>query len=70
MRYAIFKENLDLIEQHNQDFLNGKYTYRLGVNVDIFYFVLFLFNLEFKLNLSHVERNMPIGHLKNLKMHF
>jgi len=32
MRYAIFKENLDLIEQHNQDFLNGKYTYRLGVN--------------------------------------
>jgi hypothetical protein len=40
MRYAIFKENLDLIEQHNQDFLNGKHTYRLGVNVKNFDLIL------------------------------
>ena len=33
MRFAIFKENLDIIENHNQEFLKGIHSYRLGVNV-------------------------------------
>jgi len=32
MRFATFKDNLDTIETHNQEYLKGKHTYRLGVN--------------------------------------
>jgi C1A family cysteine protease len=31
-RFGIFKKNVDMIEKHNEDYSNGVYTYRLGLN--------------------------------------
>lgn len=31
-RFGVFRKNLDLIEKHNQDYANGLFTYRIGVN--------------------------------------
>jgi hypothetical protein len=46
MRYGVFKNNLEIIEKHNQEYQKGRHTYRLGANVGlkkIFYFFVVLF---------------------------
>ena len=50
MRYGVFKNNLEIIEKHNQEYQKGRHTYRLGANVGLmkrfsFFFVVFFQNV-------------------------
>ena len=42
MRYGVFKNNLEIIEQHNQEYQKGRHTYRLGANVSLMKMFSFL----------------------------